>query len=349
MLRWLARPVLAGASVAVPANAALLPEECACCGNPTTHQLAVEHAGRSLLIGYCDGCAEHQASAASRLLAVALASLLLGLASALGLPLLVPRFGAPGLAALALFASLVPCVFLWLPRARLTSGHAAQGPAAAWFPDGSLWCARPSYAERVAALNHCALEAAVHREALVSPWLAAGPLAALGAALIAFFVYHPQLRVLNLGSSRIEVALDGVHLVSVDATSNESPSAGALLRVPAGHHTLTVSSAAEGAVLERVDVDFESGAVHLFAPGADNTCFWLETTGYGEEQLAKPAYQPLSSENHFWVLPNGIDHWFAPNPLPSEARSHSSGGLLTALRQAPCAATPAEARAPAAQ
>ncbi len=346
MLRWFARPVLAGVSVALAPGPALLPEECACCGNSATHQLATELGARSLLIGYCDECAEHQASASSRVLAVALASLLLGLTSALGLPLLAQRVGALGLALLALVSAFVPFIFLWLPRGQFAPPHTARGAAVIWLPDGRLWCARSSYAERVAALNRAPLELASRREVVASPWLAAGPLAALGAAVISFFVYHPLLRVLNLGSSRIEVALDGVHLVAVDATSNESPAAGALVRVPAGRHSLTVSSTTDGALLDRVEVDFESGAVHLFAPGAAGTCFWLETTGYGEEQLTKSAYQPLRSENGFWVLPSGIDNWFAPNPVPSDTRSHSSGGLLTALRQAPCADAPPEARAP---
>jgi len=345
MLRRI-RPLLAGASVTVPASPAVLPEECACCGNPALHQLAVQRGARSVLVGYCDACAEHQASASSRVLAIALASLLLGLSVAFGLPLVAQRLGGLGLALLASLASVVPFFLLWLPPLKIGGAHAARGPAVIWLTDDELWFARASYAERFATLNHATLESAPRGEVVASPWLAAGPLAAVGAALISFFVYHPLLRVLNLGASRIEVAVDGVPLVAVDATSNESPSAGALVRVPAGHHTLTVSSTTSGIILTRAEVDFESGAVHLFAPGALGTCFWLETTGYGEEQLAKPAYQPLRSENQFWVLPGGIDNWFAPNPLPSEARSHSSGGLLTALRQAPCADAPPEARAP---
>ena len=280
------------------------------------------------------------------MLAVALASLLLGLTCALGLPLLAPRFGAVGLAVVAFFAALAPFIFLWLPRGRRGASHSARGPAVTWLDEARLWCARPAYAERVAALNQSALEPASRRENVASPWLVAGPLAALGAAVISFFVYHPSLRVLNLGASRVEVALDGAQLVAVDATSNESPAAGALVRVPAGHHALTVTSTTTGAVLERVEVDFESGSVHLFAAGATDVCFWLETTGYGEEQLTKTVYQPLSSENHFWVLPSGIDNWFAPNPVPANERSHSSGGLLTAIRQAPCTQAPPEARAP---
>lgn len=346
MLARLARPVLAGVSVALTGDSAILPEECACCGSPATHQLATAHGTRSLLIGYCDDCAEHQASASSRVLGVALASLLLGLTSAFGLPLLAPRFGAVGLSLVAFGFSLVPFVLLWVPPAKNRADHTASSLAVRFLDGTHLWCARAAYAERVAELNHSSLQSAPRKEDLASPWLFAGPIAALGAAVISFFVYHPLLRVLNLGSARIEVALDGKPLVAVDATSNESPAAGALVRVPAGQHELTVISTTDHALLERVDADFESGSVHLFAPGATDICFWLETTGYGEEQLAKPVYQPLTAEHHFWVLPSGIDNWFAPNPVPASERSHSSGGLLTALRQAPCAEVPPEARAP---
>src|SRR5450755_5017893 len=98
------RPALAGVSVALPPGTAILPEECACCAEPATHRLAARRRdGVSLLVGYCDECAEHQASASSRVLALGLSSLLLGLATASGLPLLAPR---AGLVVLALVACL---------------------------------------------------------------------------------------------------------------------------------------------------------------------------------------------------------------------------------------------------
>ena len=347
MRRLRLRPVLTGVSVAIPQGTPLLPEECACCGKPATHHLAARRRdGVSLLVGYCDECAEHQASASSRVLALGLSSLLLGLVTASGLPLLAPRAGMLVLVLLACVAALLPVFFLLFPQRQIEAPHVARGRAVVWERGQRLWCAGARYGPRVAELNQARAWPATAREALGSAWLSAGPLVAIGAACLSYFVYHPLLRVINLGSARIEVAVDGARLVSVDATSNESPSAGALVRVPAGQHVLSVSSAVDGSALARVDVDFQSGAVHLFAPGASETCFWLETTGYGQEQLVKPSYQPLVSEDHFWALPGGIDTWFSANPAPSDPHSHSSGGLLTALRQAPCAEAPAEARAP---
>ncbi len=339
------RPVLAGVSVALPPGTALLPEECACCSAPATHRVAARRRdGVSVLVGYCDDCAEHQASASSRQLSLALSSLLLGLVSAGGLPLLASRLGLFWLAFSSCTASLLPLLFLLVPRKQSLGAHASHGHAVLWAAGDRLWCASDRYGDRVAQLNGARALPTPIRESIASPWLSAGPLLAVGAACLSYFVYHPLLRIINLASSRIEVSVDGAPLVSVDATSNESPSAGALVRVPAGHHVLSARSAVDGAAITRVSVDFQTGAIHLFAPGAEQTCFWLETTGYGQEQRIQPGYQALVSAENFWVLPADIDRWFAANPAPSDPHSHSSGGLLTALRQAPCAETPPDAR-----
>lgn len=323
----------------------VLPEACACCFEPPSHRVAVAHARfGSLLVGYCDECAEHQSSSAARELGLGLASLLLGLALAAALPLVWPRLSLIGLLLAVGFCSALPLGALLLPRRAPHAPHSARGPAVFSDQTGELCCSSSRYAECVAELNGGALRARSLRERRPSAWLCAGPLLALGAAWLSFLVFHPLLRILNLGPERAEVALDGQRLTFVDPTSNESPRAGALLRVPAGAHTLVARSAVDGAELERVSVELRSGSVHLFAIGAEGTCFWLETTGYGREQRAAPSFEVLRSGERFWVLPAGIDGWFAPNPPASDANSRSSGGLLTALRQAPCAEAPEEVR-----
>ena len=336
-----------GMSIALPAplTTVVLPEECACCSQAATHRLALTRPdGASLLVGYCDECAEHQANASSRWLSLTLASVLLALSGAAGLPLLAPRLGLLPLLLFVCGLSALPLLLALLPARPLEPPHSARGPALHWGPGQLLLCAAPAYAERVARLNGGEPRAARVPERWGSAWLSAGPVLGLGAACLSFFVYHPLLRILNLGPVPVEVALDGQRLTSVDATSNESPAGGALLRVPAGAHTLSVVSSVDGAALGGAAVEFRSGAVHLFAIAADDTCFWLETTGYGREQRATPSYQALPSAEHFWALPGGIDTWFAANPEPSTANAHSSGGLLTALRQAPCAEAPQEVR-----
>jgi len=338
---------LDGVSVALPAPpvAVLLPEECACCAEAATHRSALTRKdGASLLVGYCDECAEHQANSSSRVLSLTLASVLLALSGAAGLPLLAPRLGFFPLLLAVCGLSVVPLLLVLLPVRPVPPPHAARGPAVSWGPGERLLCAARAYAERVVSLNGGELSRALVPERWGSAWLSAGPVLGLGAACFSFFVYHPLLRVLNLGPVRVEVAVDGTPLTSVDPTSNESPAGGALVRVPAGAHTLSVVSSVDGSALGSSSVQFQSGAVHLFAIAAENTCFWLETTGYGREQRAQSSYQALPSAEHFWVLPSGIDTWFASNPEPSAANAHSSGGLLTALRQAPCTEAPEEVR-----
>ena len=339
--------VFDGVSVALPAPPAptLLPEECACCGEAATHRLALRRKdGASLLVGYCDECAEHQASSSSLALSLTLSSLLLALSGAAGLPLLAPRLGLAPLLLTVCALSVLPLLIAFVPVRPAAMPHSARGPAVFWASPGGLLCASRGYAERVAALNGGVPSAALVRERRGSAWLSAGPVLGVGAACLSFFVYHPLLRVLNLGPARVEVAIDGKRLTSVDPTSNESPAGGALLRVPAGEHTLSVISSVDGSALGDSAVEFHSGAVHLFAVSAENTCFWLETNGYGQDRRVAPSYQALRSAGHFWVLPGGIDTWFAPNPHASDSNSHSSGGLLTALRQAPCAEAPPEVR-----
>ena len=342
------RSVLEGVSVRLSraSGPTQLPEECACCGQAPSHRSSVAHKdGASLLVGYCDECAEHQASASSRVLALSLASLLLALSGAAGLPLLAPKLGLLALTACVAVLTALPLLVLLLPTRAVQPEHAARAAAVHWTAQDRLWCASPRYAERVAELNGAELAEEPLRERFGSAWLSAGPVLGVGAACLSFFVYHPLLRVLNLGTVRIEVALDDTPLVAVDPTSNESRAAGSLLRVPAGRHWLSVTSSVDGAALGRVQADFQTGAVHLFAFGADDTCFWLETNGYGQERRALPSYEALQSADHFWVLPGGIDTWFGPNPIASDSGSHNSGGLLTALRQAPCTEAPQEVRA----
>jgi len=334
-------------SIRLPdAQAARLPVECACCGETASHSAALGRKdGVMLQVGYCDECAEHQAESSARTLSVGLSSLLLGLVLAAGVPLVAPRLGFFGLLAVTLTGATLPLLALLLGRAAPSAPHVARGPAVLWTAEGKLWCAAPAYAERVAALNDGEPKEASLRERVGSAWLSAGPVLGIGAACLSFYVYHPLLRVINLGSVRAEVALDGQWLASVEPTGNESPVAGALLRVPAGLHTLTATSSLDGAVIDRAEAHFHSGAVHLFAIAGDETCFWLETAGYGRERRAEPSYEPLSPVEHFLVLPGGIDTWFAPNPEADGTSARSSGGLLTALRQAPCAGLPQEVRA----
>ena len=375
MRAWRRSPPLAGVSLALPVGSTpVLPEECACCAAPSTHSVSTRVAGgaQRVLVRYCDDCAEHQAGSSARVLALALASLLLALSAAAGLPLLWPRLGLFGLIVSSVVLACLPLLALLLPARPIEAPHTARGPAVMG-EGGDRWLfTAPRFGELVASLNGTIAQPASIRERSASAWLFAGPVLGVGAACLSFFVYHPLLRVLNLGTARIEVALDGAPLAGVDPTSNESPAAGALLRVPAGEHTLSISASADGSPLGSLRTELHSGAVHLVTFAAEQQCFWLETSGYGREERVEPSYQflpptaesnasaprsepsadsvaatetvPMSGSVSFWILPGGIDTWFAPNPESSDPGARSSGGVLTALRQAPCAQAPQEVR-----
>jgi hypothetical protein len=68
-------------------------------------------------------------------------------------------------------------------------------------------------------------------------------------------------------------------------------------------------------------------------------CFWLESTAYGRAEVDGARRLALSRKQHFWVLPLVVDSWFSENPAQSDDQ-RSTGGVLTALRQAPCALAP---------
>src|SRR6478735_1323892 len=141
---------LEGASVTLPVSlsSALLPEECACCAEAASHRTALTRAdGASLLVGYCDECAEHQASSSSRVLSLTLASVLLALTSAAGLPLLAPRLGLPLLLLCVCALSGLPLLLAFLPTRPVRPPHAARGPAVVWVQHQRLLCAAPAYAE----------------------------------------------------------------------------------------------------------------------------------------------------------------------------------------------------------
>jgi hypothetical protein len=170
MRRLRLSPVLMGARVVIPPSLAVLPEECACCGKTATHQSALRQGKGSLLVGYCDECAEHQASSSARALSLSLASLLLALVTAAGLPLLLPRLPASGLVLASLLASLLPFVFLLAPERALEPPHTARALAVVWQRELQLWCANERYGERVAELNGTRAVPASARAAFGSAW-----------------------------------------------------------------------------------------------------------------------------------------------------------------------------------
>jgi hypothetical protein len=328
--------------VRLEASGALVPPSCACCGEPAARtELARSPGGRSeLLVGYCEDCSSHIGADRTQRLAGGIAAALLGVGLAFGLPLASRSLPAAALAGLVLIGALFPIgvVALW-PR-RPGRGHTAEGPAVRWLQDGVLLAANESWAAELARLNQAPRERATFRERRVSLAMLPGPLLAPPLALFALSTTSPVVRVVNLSGERISVELDGARVGHVEPTSVESPAAGIELRVPAGKHEL-VAKDPDGRSVERVPAIIQSGRAHLFAPGSDGYCFWLETAAYGRDKnTVALTREPLAGPPHFWSLPTGLSGWFHPAPDSVVAETRLTGGVVTVLRQAPCAVRP---------
>jgi hypothetical protein len=133
--------------------------------------------------------------------------------------------------------------------------------------------------------------------------------------------------------------VDGRRVVGVEPTSVENGSAGEEVRITAGEHEL-VARTPGGRVVEQARVRVQGGHPHLFAPGSEGNCFWLESAEYGRGRANEPEREPLEGETHFWVLPSELGGFFRPVPEQAKAESRLTGGMVTVLRQAPCGADP---------
>jgi len=317
-----------------------VPASCACCGEPAARSsLTRGRAGSGLIVGYCDDCTAHVGRDATRALAGAVASSLLGGGLALSLPF---ADRPPSLVTLALFvvaAALVPVLVVVLWPRRPAPGHASDGPAARFVADGVLLCANDRYAAELARANGAKHELAKFRERRFVAWLLVPPPLCALAGVATLVVSSPLVRVVNLGTERVTVDVDGRRIVAVEPTSVENASAGAEVRITAGEHELVARTGA-GREIERVHVRVEGGHPHLFAPGSDGYCFWLESAEYGRGRASEPVREPLEGAVHFWVLPADLGGFFRHVPEQAHAETRLTGGTVTMLRQAPCGADP---------
>lgn len=341
VLREPSRPEVASSSIAVelPSSGVILPPACACCGAEAASSSREARAdGMVLIVPYCGECLRHVSAEATRSLAVTLSSGLLSVTVAATLPLLWEAAPAFSYGAIVLGAALAPLLGGLLRPRRADPGHTAFGRAARWLTDGRLACTSAAWGAELAALSGGVARPWRRRERRLSFWSLLGPL--IGLALVPLFygLYHPAVRVLNLSDVKLHVTVDGRHLAVVEPTSTESPSAGVEVRVPAGRRLFEARDS-QGRRVEARERVVESGKKHLYAPGSTGYCFWLESTGYGQHGGRRSEVEPLDGEAGFWALGGKIDTWFAPNPVPS-GDARSTGGVLRALRQAPCRAAP---------
>ena len=318
---------------------ALVPEDCACCRAPAAasrveRQLVGEG---SLIVPYCRACHRHAAADSTRDLAVVLASSLLALALATGLPIALAWARLDVLLTLVLFGAALP-LGLALRRSRARRPHTTRARAVWWSPLG-LICTNPSWARRLADLNRVDCQPSAKQKRRFTAWMLAGPM--LGTALTPFihWLCHPLVRVVNLTETELVISADEHPLAAVGPTSVEHPEAGVELRAPAGRRVLRAHDRS-GHLVAQDTVLVRSGRQHLYAPGEHDQCFWIETTGYGRDGPQTPTVRELSRNRHFWVLPRGIDTWFDRNPSQADD-ARASGGRLTALRQGRCRDLPA--------
>lgn len=340
--RWLGR--VDARLVALSPEGAVLPGLCACCGGTAdSSRVEVrESDGASVIVPYCSDCQHHASGVSTRALAVALASSLLAVTLAAGLPLL-GELPAVAYTLIVLAGALLPLAVGALWRRGPARGHRARGRAVWWLRTGELVCVNPHFAAELSVTSGTGVERRTLSEPVFSAWVWVGVILALVTAPFFYVLYHPRVRVVDLTGRRLVIVLDGRAVASVEPTSAESPAAGVDLRLPSGRHRLEARDSS-GRVVSDTTVRIQSGADHLYAPGSDGYCFWLETNGYGRAGSPGPAIRPLRGDRRFWVLPVDVDTWFAPNPAPARADDRSSGGVLTALRQARCADAPAAAR-----
>jgi hypothetical protein len=329
-----------GHAVRIDPEGALVPPSCACCGADAAAACAETWGAKnSLLVPYCDACRHHVSARRTRTLSVALSSSLLALTLAGALPLVWQRISLGVFVLLVAAGSLLPVLAAGLGRRTPESGHSAVSRAAFWGPSGELVCTSADWASELARANGRDAHPVSRRDTEFSAWMLAGLLVALMAVPISYRFYRPLVRIVNLTESRLVVHLDGEMLTSVDPTSAESAAAGVEVRVPAGQRTLEARDPS-GSIRATNVVAVRAASPHLYAPASESYCFWIERTGYGRAAGAAEDTEivPLEGAARFWVLPDEIDSWFSPNPPQIPGDNRSTGGVLTALRQAPCSA-----------
>jgi hypothetical protein len=288
-----------------------------------------------VVVRYCDACFRHVSAPQTRIMAVCIASVGLGLTVVMTFPFFRVPLGSGWVLALALALAVLPVVLALAWYRPVKGVHSTTGQAVWWQGEADLACASERRAKLVARENGLEHTSNPVVRSRWSGWFLLGPALVLLCLPAAHLVHTSSLRVINLTASRFIVLLDHRKLATVEPTSTESPMAGEELRLPAGPHHLAAVTL-DGQMLEQQDVLVRSGREHLYAPGDRERCFWLETTHYGRQSSKASERRELGGESRFWAIPERIDTWFAPNPTPLAEDRRSTGGSLTALRQGRC-------------
>ncbi len=307
---------------------------CANCLAATTggrREVWLGHA-KHAIIPYCSSCLLRVGRYSIGLLARLLASILLGLAACLFLPML-PWISEGAAIAGAVAFSGIPWLVSQIWRNHLERYPSLQGKAVFAVAEG-LACLNAEWATHLG--NRMGVDVHSKRMRINSriEWTSIGVVIALIATPWLYDTFHPFVRILNLTEDVLLVFVDNHKLARVQSTSSENPLAGLLARVPTGSRHL-LARHVDGTLVDQVTTNIFAGRAHLFAPGRPpSTCFWVERTGLGRSQGGNTTREVLEPQSSFWSIKNEIDVWFGP-ASGSNSR-HFTGGVVTALRQGTC-------------
>jgi hypothetical protein len=312
-----------------------LPNRCAACGEEATRALPLRATGHpEIAVPYCTRCSRRLARHGTLVVALTLSSSLVAVCFAFAFPLLWPWSDRATHALAAVLASLIPLALGWALFGEVGGGWQAS---VWWLPDGRLACHEGPFARGLASDNSLDSELCRGRSRRVSPWLVAGPVLGLLASGPAHHYRHARLVVLNVSGRPFSLHVDGRFVLRAEPTSAESPGSAHVARIPAGTRHLQ-AVLPEGGALGSTTATLRISSDHLYAPGSEGRCFWLERTGYGRQRGRR--LEALRSSSGFFRPPVPVDSWFLASPEPVAGDDRSSGGSLVALRHSACEDAP---------
>ncbi len=339
-----------GSRLVVPFGTALaLEPACCACGAPCASSRPPSRALRvafgplpALEIPTCPACASSAVAHSRFELLTALGAVVFSLSALVALFVASPWASWPWAVLCAAAASAL-ALLLRLVRRRAPLGatgwHAAVARWVARSSDGAVLESPSDFLRAQFVAQGCSDRSAivVERDAIALGLCGVG--CSLALAPLLWFHAHPHLRIVNLGETSVEVAIDGRVAAELPPVWTEAANVGAKLRVPIGWRAF-VTRSKDGEVLDRSRAWLPSDAPALYAPRSASHCLWIEQRAYGATAAPIPSVVRLSADSPFHAMPLRVDAWFQANPAPATDARLFSGGVRRALRFGPCASAP---------
>ena len=173
-------------------------------------------------------------------------------------------------------------------------------------------------------------------------YLLGGPLLVLLLFPAINSAFHPEVLLLNLGDEVLEIQIDEFTSYQLMPMAYENAGSGLLVHWPSGTRRVRIRSASR-ADAEEIVLHLKPSQDYVFAPMPHDRCFWMEVDHFGRSgQFQDIAH--ITPKKGLFELSVRPDSWFAPNRLPAWNNHRSSGGVMNALRFAPCAERPRAGR-----